>query len=82
MYQSYRGLKNRCLCNRAFRYIPEIYYPLSYWKRTMAQIFVTGLGGIVMLAAIVAAFADCQRASPRMGRDKSQCGGFYATLSE
>ena len=33
-----------------------------------------------MLVAVIAAMADCQRASPRMGKDKSQCGGFYATL--
>ena len=43
------------------------YVPFLQNKRTMAQVFVTGLGGVVMLAAVIAAFADCQRASPRMG---------------
>ena len=33
----------------------------------MAQIFVTGIGGVVMLAAVIAATADCQKTSPRMG---------------
>ena len=41
----------------------------------MAQIFVTGLGGVVMLAAVIAAMADCQKTTPLMGKNKSQCGG-------
>lgn len=44
------------------------------------QIFVTGLGAIVMLASIIAAMADCQKKVPLMGKNKSQCGGFFAVL--
>ena len=33
----------------------------------MAQVFVTGLGGVVMLAAVIAAMADCQKTAPLMG---------------
>ena len=31
------------------------------------QIFVTGLGGVVMLAGLIAAMADCKRTVPLMG---------------
>jgi len=46
------------------------------------QIFVTGLGGVVMLAAVIAATADCQKTAPLMGKNKSQCGGFYTVLGK
>lgn len=41
---------------------------------------VLTLGLVVILSSIIGILADCKRASPLMGKNRSQCGGFYSVL--
>ncbi len=38
------------------------------------------LGLVTIFTSILGIILDCKRTSPLMGRDRSQCGGFYAVL--